>query len=174
MSKLLKHVKSKSGGNNIDLSNERLESYPTDPLDYNIQGRIGKGAFASVYVALSKSKGIKVAIKVIELERDNDDDDNDKDKQINFEEIQKEARIMTRMNHINIVRCLASFAFKTELWLVMPFMQGGSLSDLMKNSDKFKMGVKDECIVATIMKDILSGIQYYPAIFRYNIIVLFP
>ena len=67
---------------------------------------------------------------------------------------------MRRMHHANIVACHASFTVKTELWLVLPYLKGGSCADLMKSMKIFKNGFKDESIIATILHDVLKGIEY--------------
>ena len=100
-------------------------------------------------------------MKVIELEKDDTNEEKDKGQgSTNWEEIQKEAAIMRRMHHPNIVACFASFTVKTELWLVLPYLKGGSCADLMKSMKSFKHGFKDESIISTILHDVLQGIQY--------------
>jgi len=153
------------GSNKTSEPNQNIEKkiidddlFPTDPESYEIEGQIGKGAFAAVYVATCKPKNKRVAIKVIELEKD--DDSEDKDKTANWDEIQKEAAIMLRMNHPNVVRCFTSFTVKSELWLILPLLEGGSCSDIMKNVKEFNQGFKDEIIIATILYDILQGVIY--------------
>ena len=167
--------KSKPDNKNNDDINDNDKNkinYPTSMNDYQFEGRIGKGAFASVYVANCPLKNEKVAIKVIELEEldpkdvnnnnnnDNDNNNNNNnDNDISWDEIQKEAAVMARMNHKNIVRCYTSFCVFTELWLVMPLLIG-SCSDIMKSIKEFNNGFIDELIISTIIRDTLSAIQY--------------
>eukprot|EP01084_Bolivina_argentea_P054163 99344_1 len=153
-----------------------MEVYPTSIDDYEFEGRIGKGAFASVFIAKCIPKNNeRVAIKVIELEfnpnqqtkndknnkkkNDKKEDNNNNENDISWDEIQKEASIMARMNHKNIVRCFASFSVTTELWLVMPLLIG-SCSDIMKSITEFNHGFIDEIIISTIIRDVLCGVQY--------------
>ena len=100
--------------------------FPTKMEEYEFEGRIGRGAFASVYVARMKSSNLRVAIKCIELEltKQGDDDENKKDDEndISWDEIQKEAAIMARMHHQNVVTCHTSFCVATELWFDSSFV----------------------------------------------------
>ena len=156
---MLKKKKSKDTTLSVDESS--YENFPTKVDSYEIVGQIGKGAFASVYKAICiEMNNQEVALKVIELEKDESTEEKDKGQSSNWEEIQKEASIMRRMHHPNIVSCHAVFTVHTELWLVLPFLKGGSCADLMKSMKKFKNGFKDEAIIATIVNDILNGINY--------------
>ena len=134
-------------------------SYPTKYSDYNIYGLIGKGAFANVYAGIIPSLNDKqVAIKVINFESDTNgyNDDNKSDPLI---EIQKEVKVMSQLRHNNIVRSFISFVVYDELWLIMPYLSGGSCADII-SYDKYKNGLKNENILSIIFKDILMGIQY--------------
>ena len=52
-----------------------------------------------------------------------------------------------------------SFIEDSDLWLVMPILGAGSCSDLMKA--RFPDGIKNEAIIATIIKETLEGLQYF-------------
>ena len=41
----------------------------------------------------------------------------------------------------------------------MPILAAGSLSDVIKA--KFPEGIKDEAIIATILKEVLNGLTYF-------------
>jgi serine/threonine protein kinase len=45
---------------------------------------------------------------------------------------------------------------KEDLWIVMPLLGGGSCADVLSAS--FKNGIKDESIIATILKETLLGL----------------
>lgn len=157
-------LKQKSNQDDINVSNPDEESlhFPTKMDDYEFEGRIGRGAFASVYMARVKALELQVAIKVIELELTQSDDDenkNDEENDISWEEIQKEAAIMARMRHPNVVNCWSSFCVKTELWLVMEICIG-SVLDCMKSVKEFNGGFLDETVICTMMRDVLSATQY--------------
>jgi len=44
--------------------------------------------------------------------------------------------------------------------LILPLLEGGSCSDIMKNVKEFNQGFKDEIIISTILYDILQGVIY--------------
>src|SRR4051794_40798984 len=84
-------------------------AYPTNPEAYELKAELGKGAFATVYLAYCKKSEEHVAIKVLDLE----------ELDTSWEEIRKEIAVMGLLNHPNVVRCLCSFVVDREIWLVM-------------------------------------------------------
>ena len=112
-----------------------------DPqLSYSKQKKIGQGASGSVYVAkinesaispvakrIYKTRGSKsqVAIKQMDLRN-----------QPRKELIVNEIIVMKESSHPNIVNFLDSFLQEgnNELWVVMEFMEGGALTDVIDNN----------------------------------------
>jgi serine/threonine-protein kinase OSR1/STK39 len=41
----------------------------------------------------------------------------------------------------------------------MPILEAGSLEDILKL--KFKNGIKDEVCIATILREVVKGLQYF-------------
>eukprot|EP01083_Nonionella_stella_P092679 259506_1 len=161
---VLGRLKSKKEVKNAsDQKMPELEKYEAVRKDYKIIGIIGKGAFAKVYGAecISKQKK-KVAIKVIKLETDDEYEDTSDSKPLQISDIQQEAAIMSSLRHENIVSCYASFVVRDELWLIMPFVSGGSISYILAHSlkDHFKGGIKDEGILCCLLRDTLRGVAY--------------
>ena len=66
---------------------------------------------------------------------------------------------MSTCHHKNLVTCYASFIEATDLWLVMPVLSAGSCSDIMKLN--CPQGIKNEAVIATILKETLLGLQYF-------------
>ena len=135
-----------------------------DPqLSYSKQKKIGQGASGSVYVAriqenaispvakrLYKTQGGKsqVAIKQMDLRN-----------QPRKELIVNEIIVMKESSHPNIVNFLDSFLQEgnNELWVVMEFMEGGALTDVIDNNPHIT-----EAQISTICNEVCRlPIQYH-------------
>lgn len=99
---------------------------PDDPkLIFSKIKKIGQGASGHVYVAKTLiGSAKKVAIKEMDLSR-----------QPRIELIVNEILVMKESQHPNIVNFLESYLVKNnELWVVMEYMEGGALTDIIENN----------------------------------------
>lgn len=132
-----------------------------DPnVSYSKQKKIGQGASGSVYVAKIKetAQGIardilraqgpraQVAIKQMDLAH-----------QPRKELIVNEIMVMKDSRHRNIVNFLDAFLRNNnaELWVVMEFMEGGALTDVIDNNPSIS-----EEQISTICHETCSGLQH--------------
>ncbi|KAF3332773.1 serine/threonine-protein kinase BLUS1 isoform X1 [Carex littledalei] len=128
-------------------SQESEKRLPANPQDYKLYEEIGEGVSATVYRALCVPLNEIVAIKVLDLEKCNNDLDG----------IRREVQTMSLIHHPNLLRAYCSFTSGHHLWVVMPYMAGGSALHIMKTS--FPEGF-DEPIIATLLREVLKALVY--------------
>lgn len=64
---------------------------------------------------------------------------------------------MSLINHQNVVKAYCSFVVGQNLWVVMPYMAGGSCLHIMKAA--YPEGF-DEPVIATVLKESLKALEY--------------
>lgn len=127
-----------------------------DPnLSYSKQKKIGQGASGSVYVAkiqegavspvakhIYHSYGAKAQVAIKQMDLRN---------QPRKELIVNEIIVMKESSHPNIVNFLDSFLQEgnNELWVVMEFMEGGALTDVIDNNNNIS-----EAQISTICNEV--------------------
>lgn len=117
---------------------------PGDPTTkYANLNKIGQGASGGVFTAFEAGTGRCVAIKQMNLEQQ-----PKKDLIIN------EIIVMKESKHPNIVNFMDSFLHDGDLWVVMEFMQGGSLTDVVT------FNIMSEAQIAAVCREVLYGLQH--------------
>ncbi|RWR91319.1 serine/threonine-protein kinase OSR1 isoform X2 [Cinnamomum micranthum f. kanehirae] len=123
------------------------KKYPISAQDYELIEEIGQGVSASVHRALCIPFNEVVAIKILDFERNNSDLSN----------ICREAQTMILVDHPNVLKAHCSFVNDHSLWVVMPYMAGGSCLHILKAA--FPDGF-EEVIIATVLREVLRGLEY--------------
>ncbi|KAK4105233.1 Pkinase-domain-containing protein [Parathielavia hyrcaniae] len=105
--------------------------------------KIGQGASGGVYTGHERGTNRLVAIKQMNLEQQ-----PKKDLIIN------EILVMKESSHPNIVNFMDSYLCGGELWVVMEFMEGGSLTDVVT------FNIMTEGQIASVCRETLRGLQH--------------
>lgn len=128
-------------------SNRPSQTFPLDSKSYKILDEIGVGVSGVVYKAICIHDSSVVAIKSIDLERSRADLDS----------VRREAKTLSLLSHPNILNAHCSFTVDHRLWVVMPFMDSGSLQSIISSS--FPGGLPEPCI-AYVLKETLLALSY--------------
>ena len=100
-------------------------------------------ASGGVYTAIQNTTNVSVAIKQMNLEQ-----------QPKKELIINEILVMKDSKHKNIVNYIDSFLYKSDLWVVMEYMEGGSLTDVVTAS------MMSEGQIAAVCRETLEGLEH--------------
>lgn len=126
---------------------EKLRSVVSqeDPnMLYSKIKKVGQGASGSVFVAKTLATGQRVAIKTMDLSQ-----------QPRKELIVNEILVMKESQHPNIVNFLNSFLVRNnELWVIMEYMEGGALTDVIDNN------TLEEDQIAAICLETCKGLEH--------------
>lgn len=114
---------------------------PRENLDSFV--KIGEGSTGIVCIATEKPSGRQVAVKKMDLR-----------KQQRRELLFNEVVIMRDYHHPNIVEMHDSFLVGDELWVVMEFLEGGALTDIVTHA---RMGEEQ---IATVCKQCLKALAF--------------
>ncbi|XP_006639760.2 myosin light chain kinase 2, skeletal/cardiac muscle [Lepisosteus oculatus] len=123
-----------------------LQPAPSFPLfDINTKEVLGGGRFGRVHTCTEKATGLKLAAKIIKAR-------SAKEKESAHNEIQ----VMNQLSHVNLIQLYSAFEARTEVVLIMEYVEGGEL---------FERIVDDSCRLTEVdtmlfVKQICEGIHY--------------
>ncbi len=115
---------------------------------YELGERIGKGGMGEVYLARQVALNRQVAIKLMTL-----DPESDPEKQI--ERFRREAELMARVSHPNIVSIFDFGVADGHSYLVMEHVEGGDLR--LRMPGKRPMGIEQ---VRNVVRAVIRAITY--------------
>jgi len=105
--------------------------------------KIGQGASGVVYIAIEVATGQEVAIKQMKLAMQ-----PKKDLIIN------EIMVMREHKHPNVVNYKDSYLVDDELWVVMEYLAGGNLTDVVTET------VMSEPHIAAVCREVLQALEF--------------
>ncbi|KAI1720462.1 protein kinase domain-containing protein [Ditylenchus destructor] len=105
--------------------------------------KIGSGASGSVFTAIEVNTGAEVAIKQMNLSQ-----------QPKKELIINEILVMRENKHPNIVNYLDSYLVGEDLWVVMEYLAGGNLTDVVTECQM------EEGMIAAVCREVLQALEF--------------
>ncbi|XP_066507416.1 mitogen-activated protein kinase kinase kinase 1 isoform X2 [Hoplias malabaricus] len=112
--------------------------------------QIGLGAFSSCYQAQDVGTGTLMAVKQVTYVRNTSSEQEEV-----VEALREEIRMMSHLNHPNIIRMLGATCEKNNYNLFVEWMAGGSVSHLLNKYGAFKEGV-----IINYTEQLLRGLAY--------------
>lgn len=112
-----------------------------------INQRIGEGAFSTVYRAMDVQTNTNVAIKVVSLSE--------------LKNIRNELALQRMSQHQGIVSIIECYECRNKLWIVMEFMDLGSLTEIIGADVEF-----NESFIAYVCRSILQALDYLHSFHR--------
>ncbi len=117
-----------------------------DPRDrYELLSQIGQGGYGFVCQAYDHQDHRHVAVKIINLEDCGDE----------VADVHTEISVMANNHCDQLTQYFASFVIENELWIVMEYVDAGSLLDIIK-----KFGPLPEAFLPFLMRELLLALKY--------------
>ncbi|THU74204.1 hypothetical protein C4D60_Mb04t30900 [Musa balbisiana] len=117
---------------------------------------IGRGSFGDVFRGFDKELNKEVAIKVIDLEEAQRIHDSSRIHVLfGIANIVNEISVLSQCRSPYITDYYGSYLHQTKLWIVMEYMAGGSVADLLQTGPPL-----DEMSISCILRDLLHAIEY--------------
>jgi len=113
--------------------------------------KIGEGAAGEVFMAISSDNERRVAIKKMTLANQN------------LKLLLTEIAIMKDSHHQNIVDYIDSYIVEDKLWVVMEYMDGGCLTEILEQYEQMQMQEKH---IARVCLEALKGLMYIHSLHR--------
>ena len=143
-------VRSQTPSNSDPLPDFGSAALFTGSLDtYSIGRQIGQGAYATVKLGLNKFSSQKVAIKIYEKAKMMDPHRR--------RNVRREIEVMAQLQHTHCVRLIEAINTSKQIFLVMEYVEGGSLHGYLKQRALRRM---EEAEARRVFVQIVNGLQY--------------
>jgi serine/threonine-protein kinase 24/25/MST4 len=117
--------------------------------EYDVFELIGRGSFGHVYRAVRRDSGATVAIKTVNLEEAEEE----------IETIQQEIALLSQCKSPHVTQYIESFVHGSDLWIVMEYLAGGSIADILEAQEQEQVQLT-ELQIATICRAMLQSLEY--------------
>jgi LuxR family maltose regulon positive regulatory protein len=124
---------------------------------YQLGHLIGEGGVGKVYKGLDTASGQPVAVKLLRPEIIPDAPDL-------VERFRREGRILSELDHPNIVKVLATAEEAGQYYIVMEFVAGGSLADRLRQQPRLPL--ERALAIALELSDALARVHYLNIVHR--------
>ena len=128
-----------------DINNYRIPS-KSFKANYEKICQLGKGAFGKVYKAKEIRTGNIVAVKQIKIHHT----------LLNYDSIINEINVLKHLDHPNIVKYYNYFEEDDKIFIIMEYLDGGTLKEYLKNNEKNI--TEDNARI--IIKQLLNALSY--------------
>ncbi len=118
-------------------SDSRIDPFPGE---FQVVGLLGEGAYSKVWLAEDLNLGRKVALKALKVATR--DEVGTRIRQA----LQRNAHLLARLHHPNVVQVYAWRSIGDECFLVMQYVSGGSLADRVRTSGPMALPQALACI----------------------------
>jgi len=133
------------------LTLDQLVSQEDPTTIYFDMKKIGEGAAGEVFVATTKKTNKKVAVKKMALNGES------------LKLLITEISIMKTSHHDNIVDYIDSYIVEDQLWVVMEYMGGGCLTEVLEQFENVKMTEEQ---IALVCLETLKALCYVHSLHR--------
>lgn len=138
-------------------SDAPIPDWPLVPSGYTLGRMLGQGGTAKVYEAHCSPRRCAVAVKIIPLDC----------MHASLADAQGEVRAMRLARHANVLELHAAFVVGATLWMVMPLLEKGSVSYVMRalkarGISRTGEGLPEPCM-RIVLKNVLQGLAYLHA-----------
>ncbi|KAL6073727.1 Serine/threonine-protein kinase pakA [Balamuthia mandrillaris] len=145
----LRHAAEIPAGFQVTPQNEHYLSLEDPTILFEDLKKIGEGSSGCVYLGKHKPTATGVAIKVIT-----------NTSKTNVASLQNEIAMMASCSHANIVPFFGSYLKEDQLWVVMKYVNGGSLTNVVTACRM------TEPQIAAVCKEVLKALRYIHSLNR--------